>query len=269
MSDQITITLRIVYAICLLITGTIALIAQDQAEIALNRPQQIALTGSGWQTLTYHAAGPQWVDIRARSLEAPGELDLTLEVLGTDGRRLPAGFADDVGEGDATLTPTDARLPALFLPAEGEYVIRVSSFNGVSAGKAEVVVVTAERFQAQATPHENQIRIEAHLPAGERYHYRYEGQPGQRITVIVRDLSGTLDPLLAVYDIGGARIAFNDDHSEQFPTLDVFDAAIEDLALPSSGSITLEVGDVLGSAGRFELRIILSEQPAASGEARD
>lgn len=253
MSAQNTITLRIVYAICLLVTGTIALTAQERLIIQHDQPLTIQLDGEGWTELTYTAASAEWVAISARSLEEAGVLDLTLEILGPQGRRVAGGFADDHTTADSPYAPTDALLPQLYLPAPGDYRLRINSFNGVSVGQAEVLVSEVDRFRVQSTETSDQRQLLVYLPANDIYYYTFAGQAGETLTITVRDTSGTLDLLLTLVDAEGTLLASNDDHPVFSTGLDLFDAALVGLTLPAGGVYTLEVRDFLGMSGTLEV----------------
>ena len=214
--------------------------------LEIDQPLRLSSPG-GWVNLQYESAGEEIVTISARSLEELGVLDPVLEVLARDGTRL--AYDDDGGENG------NARIENLTLALPGLYTIRVNTFNGVSTGEVEITVTTSDPFAEMTTITDDGIVISASLPAHKRYTYRLTGEAGEVITLTVRGLSNGLDPFITLRDADGGRLALNDDHGTEDGTLGRLDAQIAGFALPVGGTYVIEVADLTGAAGRFELTI--------------
>jgi hypothetical protein len=259
MTRQSTVYPRLFYCLAALVMVFVAGLsrAQDVPTLSLNTPMKVTLVAGGVK-LTYHADAVQIVNVVARSLEGPGKVDTTLTVLDAISQRVKGGFDDDHSTPREGLSERDSLIPDLRLPAPGDYTIWLNSFNGVDTGEVEVTVETADLFHEQSRTDGNAEVITATLPAGERYLHPMTLSTSQIVTLTVRDMSGTLDPLLTVRDSSGKIAAQNDDHADKSDTtLDTLDAQIAHLTLPA-GTYTLEVIDFAGAAGTFELRIARS-----------
>jgi hypothetical protein len=190
--------------------------------------------------LAYMGKAGEIVAITAHS-QADEPIDITLELL-LDNQRL--AFNDDHQRSDEALHPTDAVIDLFVLPADGEYTIRVNSFSGAQSGNVEVAVQTREALPTCRLP----MQI-VELPGDRNFSCVLE--PSGQVTMTARDLSGTLDPVLAVY-AGGRRIGYNDDHESSDVTLNTLDAQLS-LFLDEEGVLT--VGDFTGAAGTLELTV--------------
>ncbi len=105
--------------------------------IAPNTPTTIALSGAAPTDLRYSAASGETVSIVVRSLEEPGALDTTVELLTSNAIRL--NYNDDQATVRDDLLSTDSAIEGQALEA-GDYIIRVNSFTGTAQGSAEVTV---------------------------------------------------------------------------------------------------------------------------------
>ena len=85
--------------------------------------------------------------------------------------------------------------------------------------------------------------------------YILEVDADTTLSILARDTSGTLDPVLHVYDSDDTLIGFNDDHQSNDLSLDVLDAGVIDLAFYEDTILTIRVSDYLGRKGSIELII--------------
>lgn len=175
--------------------------------------------------------------------------DTTLEILYPDRHRLE--YVDDVVFPDGTVK-SDAVIDKIELPVEGVYRIRVDSFNGVSEGEVEVLlthstesynVITTDTLTIVSGEIENALT------------YSLDVEPNTPLTIVARDISGTLDPVLSIYDAAGTLLAFNDDHQSGDLSLDVFDAQVAELVIEDRTTLEIIVKDFLGRTGTVELII--------------
>lgn len=237
MSKQNTIALRMVTILFCLLSIT-SVLAQER----------VLLTGEQPADTLYEVRQTQTVSVHARSLEPEGTLDTVVYVLAADGTAL--AFNDDAGG------TSDSHIAHVTLPP-GVYTVRVNSFNGVSAGQVALSIEPVDIFEAQVETQDGQTRISAALPRFAVYRYRFDGRANARVSITVRDTSGTLDPVLALKQADGRLLARNDDHNSASLLLNVLDSQISDFALPHTGEYILEVVDFLGAAGTFELLLLL------------
>jgi hypothetical protein len=209
--------------------------------------------------LTYDSAGDELIDIRTRALNTPAQdsaLDTTLAVIAPDGQLL--AYNDDTllppiepnteGPDAAPRLQRDAELTALYLPQAGAYTLRVDSFNGVSAGQAEVTLTQATLSETISTDDTAETR-RVYLLAGRSHREALELAADSRVTISAQDASGTLDPLLRLIAPDGRVIASNDDHNSDDLTLNVFDAQIRAVLPGTAGRYTVEIRDFTGAAG--------------------
>jgi hypothetical protein len=253
---QNTITRRLLYLLAFLfVTNTGFAQETDEFTLVISQPLTVTLVAGGIQ-LKYVADKAGVVTVTARSLEEPGIIDTTVEILGSDGRRVPGGYNDDQTVQRPHLSERDSVIENVVLPVPGLYTLRLYSFNGVDTGKVEVTLETADIFGATIEESGPNTVIQATLPPNHRYAYAFDAVIGTVLTVTARDTSGTLDPLLVLRDADGRIIAQNDDHmNTSVSELATLDAQISGFEITTSGTYTIEVRDFTGAAGTFELTI--------------
>ncbi len=235
--------------------GTLALARyaprQQDNRIFSGQPVIVDIDADSPAYLSYTADSPQRISVMAHSLEEEGALDTVIEVTDAQGNKL-AYVDDGANRGDNV----DAQLDALYLPEAGIYTLRIDSFNGVSAGRVEVLLEANSPFMEQISHDGANTIIQAELPAGARYAYTVEGEGGQQLIITAKDTGGTLDPFLRLYAADGTLLAENDDHTDLDLTLNTLDSRLE-VTLPTDGSYTITVSDFSGKAGTFILSIVV------------
>jgi hypothetical protein len=139
-------------------------------------------------------------------------------------------------------------LENLLLDMPGDYVIRVQAFNGAQTGAVDVLLTTRPRL-LPCEPGEYTLAAQTVTTC------QLELEAGDRLTLTVRDTSGTLDPVLRLYDADRHLVALNDDHATFSTTLNVFDAALFDYQVTVTGRYDVQISDFSGAAGAFELSL--------------
>jgi hypothetical protein len=215
--------------------------APDAPPLNPGEPLVLALDGQGPAVATFTAQAGERVTLTA---QASTDLDVTLEILGPDGRR--AAFNDDHGTDAGGLAASDARIEALLLADAGVYSVRVNSFNGVTAGEVQVTLTVMLPPDADAR--------EIRLARGQAVPITLELVTGDRLRVTLRDPRGLRDPLVRLYGPDGALVAVNDDHASADLTLNLFDARV-DVTVSDGGEYRLELREFLGRGGLFQLDI--------------
>jgi len=81
--------------------------------------------------------------------------------------------------------------------------------------------------------------------------WTFDGDRDQVISVVVKTVSGDLDPVVSVFDPDGDLLAENDD----IDSLLVKDAGLEALELPADGAYTVRVGRYGGEQGDYQLDV--------------
>jgi hypothetical protein len=227
--------------------------AETALTIADGVPILVQLVGgAGPVDLLYTATEGERITVTARS-ETPGAIDTTLQVLDSANENL--AFNDDHDTRSDDLSNRDSVIEDLELPEAGVYIIRVNSFTGASTG---IVEVTLESSGGRNVDGSSTIVIEDRLRSNRTYETTFEGNEGDVVTITVRDLpedDADIDPLVTLLDEDGEVLAENDDHENRDASLDLFDARIENFALPADGTYTIEVDEFFGDAGDFELII--------------
>lgn len=220
---------------------------QEHIPITLDEPVEVSVVALAPTTLLYEAQQDGYVTIDVRALEeGDAALDSVLWVLDAESRWL--AYDDNGGVG------SNARLEHLWLPA-GTYTLVVDSFSGVGEGRLQVQITASSPYEAEESETEDGLQIAATLPENRVFRYEIDLRAGERLTITVRDTSGTLDPLLRLRDASGTLLASNDDHDSSDLTLNVLDARIVGWDVPAAGTYRIEVLDFLGHSGEFLLRI--------------
>lgn len=221
-------------------------------ELTLQPDSPVTVTiGDSPAWLNYAGVAGEIISITTLTAITKTAPDTTLEILYPDGHRLD--YADDVILPDDTIK-SDALIDAVTLPLDGFYRIRVDSFNGVSAGEVEVLLSHPSETYSENKP-ETITRVSGNVPKLGNFQYTVEVSADTILSMLVRDTSGTLDPVLRIYDANDALIAFNDDHQSKDLSLDVLDASIVGFAISENSILTITVSDYLGGNGSIELII--------------
>jgi hypothetical protein len=202
------------------------------------------------QTITATAGEVLTISVRDTS----GTLDPKLTLSDANGSTLAEN--DDHSSGDTALDSLDARIVNFLVTSDATYTIEVSDFFG-NAGTAEVSVTRGSAsapIVATPVPSSGEV-MTGELVAGGRFSQTLTLDSGEVVTITARDTGNTLDPKLILRDSNGVIVAENDDHSGGDTTLDSLDARIQNFIPQTSGTYTIEVIDVFGAAGSFELTI--------------
>ncbi|MBC7872112.1 MAG: hypothetical protein H7Y09_14795 [Chitinophagaceae bacterium] len=202
--------------------------------------------------LAYQGTAGETIAVTVRSLEAIGTIDTVLEIRFSD-RRLAYNDNQQTERND--LAASDSAIVDLTLSESGEYLIRLDSYGSIGVGQVEVLLELVDPFKVDTQEQDDVLTLTVFLPRLQRYEYSLTAQQGEVLTITAHDLSHTLDPILQVNDSSGEVVAFNDDHADNDPTLDVFDARIVDFVIPTDGIYHVIVHDFLGNMGRFRLTI--------------
>lgn len=222
-------------------------IAQDIA-IEVDSPITVTI-GESPAWLSYNGNVGEIITLSTLTAITDTAPDTILEILYPDGHRLDYG--DDVVLADGTVK-SDAVLQDIELPVDGIYRVRIDSFNGVSEGDVEVIL-------QQPVNAYNVITTDVlSIVTGDvvdQLVYTLDVEADRSVSIVARDASNTIDPILWVYTEEGELLAFNDDHQSNDLTLNVLDAKIEDLMIATDRQLTIVVRDYLGREGRVELII--------------
>ena len=217
----------------------------EQVFVTPDMPVTVTLHGDARPAdLVYSAAEGEQITVIARSLRDE-PMDVTLEILRDEQR---VAFNDDQGTEREGLSAQDSAIENLVLTSSGDYTIRVNSFNGAQSGDIEV---TIEQIPL-AEPCEMPIQV-GELARNGVFSCTLSADSNETVTMIARDTSGTLDPVLTVLDYASARVAYNDDHTGIHLSLNTLDSQINDFALSAGETYTVQVTDFSGAAGTFEL----------------
>lgn len=253
----------------------------DGEPISPDTPTTVELTAGEPTDLIYSGAAGETISVVVRSLEAPGTVDTTVEVLDSAGVRL--AFNDDHITPRAELAPFDSVITGLDLPASGDYIIRVDTFTQAAEGRVEVTVESdapapptaptpipdtdadADADAEAAAPLDETIT--GTVPDDSSFLHTFDGVGGQVVTITARATTTELDPRLTLTAPDGSVLAENDDHGTADPDLDTFDARVADVTLPQTGAYTIAIAGFAGTGGPFELTIVSRGGAAADGGA--
>lgn len=138
----------------------------------------------------------------------------------------------------------DARVERWQVPADGQYVIVATRYGGVAGRTTGQFLLTLDKIPDSALGSTPDLAIQVALGqtaerdiSAQRYEvwYTFEGRAGERITVDLVRLSGSLDPFLVLLDPELREIASHDDlvDGEQR------DSRLENFSLPNDGKYYL------------------------------
>ena len=198
------------------------------------------------QSFTYDGRAGEVITVNATDLQRTDTLDMALTLVGPDGTSL--GENDDQ-QGADLYNVFDSQLPAVTLPADGEYTITVSPVGGegtVTVGVSPDRLVTL----SDAEPTRLTGAIQDVFPA---QRWVFDGRAGQTLTITMIAQSGDLDPRLELFTADGRRLALNDDAAEDL-TLGV-NAQLFRIPLPRDERYVLKAGRYEGT-GTYELLFV-------------
>lgn len=222
-------------------------IAQDIA-IEVDSPITVTI-GESPAWLSYDGSAGEIITLSTLTTVTSTAPDTTIEILYPDGHRLD--YVDDVVLADGTVK-SDAVLQDIELPVDGIYRVRIDSFNGVSDGDVEVILQQPANAYNVITA---DVLCIVTGDVADQLVYTLDVEADRSVSIVARDASNTIDPVLWVYTEEGKLLAFNDDHQSNDLTLNVLDAKIEDLMIATDHQLTFVVRDYLGREGRVELII--------------
>lgn len=226
--------------------------AQD-LPLTVDAPLTVTI-GDNPAWLTYTGTADEIITITTLTAITDTAPDTTLEILYPDGQRLD--YHDDTILPDGNLK-SDAVLNNIELPIDGDYRIRVDSFNGVSEGEVEVLLTHADTaLDVLAT--EDLTIVRGKILPHDRLTYAIDVPAGASLSVTARDVSGTLDPVLELYDADDTLLTFNDDHASSDLTLDVLDAQVTGVTVDEETPVEIVVRDYLGRSGTVEIIISIT-----------
>lgn len=248
-------------------TGTPAILVPDE-------PVMVTLQAEAPIILTYNAQAGDIINISARAVipddmdgdDAPQIPDTVLTVY--DAQYIELAYNDDthhINDDGSVTIQRDAQINNLRLPTDGVVSIHVDSFNGVSTGDVVVLLTQADPYQLAEDMRDDGVIVSGFIPAGDSVTYHHtipDSADTVMLQITVRDMSGTFDPLLAVYDGNGQQLAMNDDHASHDLMLNVLDARIDNLPVEAGQTLTVHIGSFTGADGAFELTILYG--PSAS-----
>lgn len=221
-----------------------------------NTPVQFVLAPGAAADFLYSGARGEVITFSARSLDAAAGLDPVLELLDSNGVRL--GFNDDLTGSQPGFNTLDSLLANVKLPADGDYIVRVNSFDPGATGPIELLASTLGDAPQAPTPRSAAASYpivtvsESSVPANGEDCTTIDLLAGETLTAAVRALDPILDPSVRLYAPDGSQIAFNDDHGSSDPNLARFDSRISGVAVTADGPHRLCVTGFAGSAGPYE-----------------
>ncbi len=165
-------------------------------------------------------------------------LDPYLELLDPVGNLVAAN--DDARNFDAAL--------AYVVPVAGQYVLRLTSNQGNSAGGYAVELAFDPEMTRMTPPALLTVGnvAQGQVERGGAQAWRVAGAAGDRLGVRVESRTTGFDAQLTVYDPDGARLADDDDSGGNLNPL-------LNLTLPDDGYYTLVVSSYTGEAGQYSL----------------
>lgn len=235
-------------------------------QLSGNTPLAVPLSATGPTELAYTGTAGETITVIARSLEAAGAIDTTLEVLAPNGTRL--GYNDDHGSDLPNLAPFDSAVRELVLPETGVYTVRVTTFSGAGEGSVEITAqsdlapaqVTTPVPGVTVTP---DIRltgetdtVRGEVPAGSAFTFNFNGRANEVTTITaIAGTTGDLDPRVALIGPDGAVLAENDDHTDADSNLGSLDSRISGFILPANGTYSIIVSGFANTSGAFVLTV--------------
>lgn len=196
------------------------------------------------QSWTFDGVGGQRVSLTAVGTDVAGQLDVALRLLAPDGTEI--AFNDD-HEGDRLFGFFDAEIPDLTLPMDGTYVILVEQVAGTGTYMLGISLTRTFELVDGAGQHTGEISDV--IPA---QRWAFEGRAGQVITITMTAESGTLDPIIRLYDARGTLIDENDDSADISMGRD---SQLAQVQLPANGFYTIEATRFDGE-GRYQLILV-------------
>lgn len=127
----------------------------------------------------------------------------------------------------------------------------------------------AQDATPEATPESTAEAIEDSLPEGVEllvaelpligaYEHALELEAGDVLSVIANDPTGAADPLVLLFDAGGAVVAENNDHDTEITPLELSAAVLEDVEIEEDGEYVLRVENAYFEAAEIEVYILLN-----------
>ncbi len=186
---------------------------------------------------SFEAQAGAYVTIRLEAADAD-ELDTYLELYDGEGSLIAE---DDDGGGG-----TDSLIADFSIPEAGTYYIHVLPYSG--AGEYRLGLdISAEPTSGGVI--EYGALVEGRLPGNGEHTWEFEGQQGDEIRIAMRAVSGDVDSYLQLYSPDDELLIYDDDSGEDF------DALIEYYVLPANGTYRIEVSDISGEPGEYELTL--------------
>ncbi|MDX2162726.1 MAG: hypothetical protein SF162_15510 [bacterium] len=167
------------------------------------------------------------------------QLDMAVRVFNPDGSEF--GYNDDQ-VGVELFGAYDAILPAVTLPADGDYVIQVEWVQG--AGTYTLGITGDEPI---TIPDQDTLTLDSTLTAAFPFdRWTFQARQGETYTFTMITTSGSLDPALELLLDDGRSLAYNDDAAD--PTLGT-NAQIAAVRIPADGVYVIEAGRFSGTGG--------------------
>lgn len=213
----------------------------------------ISLDGENASFITFEASAGDVVTLTLTSDDDDPLANPVLAVLNPQNRLI--AYNDNHFTNDPNLRATDSVIENLQLKQDGTYTVYVNTYGGIYAGDVRLTIETVDLFQITLDDADGMTTITGNLPASTPYHYTFDAVADDVLTITLRDVSGTLDPILAVMDADGNMLFQNDDHAGSDLTLNVFDAQLRDIVIPADGEYIIIARDFMGMSGEFALSI--------------
>lgn len=117
-----------------------------------------------------------------------------------------------------------------------------------------LLLVVSQMPVAQDSPIlELGIPVSGTLAVGESADWQFtHNEPGDVVSIMVQATSGTLDPVLRIFDSDGVLVTWNDDFN--YP--ENSDAIVEAMTVPQAGTYTVEVSSFADTTGNFTLTLL-------------
>jgi hypothetical protein len=202
---------------------------------------------SAQQTWTYDGTAGQRVTISAIDASSEDQLNVALRLIAPDGSE--EGYNNDQ-EGIDLFSEFDAQIKDHPLAANGTYIIVVEQVDG-----AGIYTLGVDETRVFAFDDDGVVELAGKIDdlfTAQRW--EFEGVAGQGITMTMRAVDGTLDPVLRLIGPDGEMIDENDD------TVDTAlgnSAQISGATLPESGRYVIEATRFEG-VGSYGLIIVVT-----------